>query len=89
MVCRYLRNSGPQRIQAVGLQRAALGEDVMANDADWVADVRRWYLASQRPARSQYEEPDSSELGHEAADPPLQSENWPDVPRGTERNEKG
>ena len=73
----------------MGLQRAALGEDVMANDADWVAEVRRWYLASQRPARSQYDEPDLSELGYEAADPPLQSPNWPDVPRGTKRNEKG
>ena len=88
MVCRYLRNSGPQRIRAVGLQPAALGEDVMANDADWVADVRRWYFAGQRPARSQYEEPDSSALGYEAADPALQSPNWPDAPRGFERNEK-
>ena len=54
----------------------------MANDADWVADVRRWYFSSQRTAvATAPAEDDSAEIGYEAADPALQSRHWPDAPR--------
>lgn len=55
----------------------------MANDADWVADVRRWYFSSQR-AKSAIAAADDAELvelGYEAAHPALQSHHWPDAPR--------
>ncbi len=57
----------------------------MASDADWVADVRRWYFsgrnaapAADRPA----DESEAVELGYEAAHPALQSRHWPDAPQG-------
>ena len=56
----------------------------MANDAEWVADVRRWYFSSQLP-ESTAKDQDASEsldLGYEAAHPALQSRHWPDAPRG-------
>ena len=56
----------------------------MANDADWVADVRRWYFSS-RVSESAVKEPEAAEsldLGYEAAHPALQSRHWPDAPRG-------
>jgi hypothetical protein len=56
----------------------------MANDADWVADVRRWYFSSQA-ALPTAKEPDAAEaieLGYEAAHPALQSRHWPDAPSG-------
>lgn len=52
----------------------------MANDADWVADVRRWYFSSQQPAAAPIES-DAPEIGYEAAHPALQSRHWPDAPR--------
>ncbi len=57
----------------------------MANDADWVADVRRWYFsghghASAQPAPG---DDDSADIGYEAAHPALQSHHWPDAPRST------
>lgn len=56
----------------------------MANDADWVADVRRWYFsgrhAGQNP-ESHAEGREPAELGYEAAHPALQSHHWPDAPR--------
>ena len=57
----------------------------MASDADWVADVRRWYFAGQGagPAADRVSgEAEPVELGYEAADPALQSRHWPDAPRG-------
>ena len=56
----------------------------MANDADWVADVRRWYFSSQRvesAIASAAADGESVELGYEAAHPALQSHHWPDAPR--------
>ena len=55
----------------------------MADDTDWVADVRRWYFSSQqasaRPA-ALAEAADQPELGYEAAHPTLQARHWPDAP---------
>ncbi|MBX3620175.1 MAG: hypothetical protein KF891_09360 [Rhizobacter sp.] len=58
----------------------------MANDADWVEDVRRWYYGGSPPASEAQAEPDSpagADLGYEAAHPCLQARHWPDasVPR--------
>jgi len=55
----------------------------MANDSDWVADVRRWYFSSQQaraavPVAKNGD--DSGDLGYEAAQPALQSRQWPDAP---------
>ena len=53
------------------------------NDADWVEDVKRWYLAGAAPARSADSaeaESESAFIGYEAADPSLQSRHWPDAP---------
>lgn len=58
----------------------------MTNNADWVEDVKRWYLSSTgsaaRPAvigaacaTSDY----GMDLGYEAAHPALQARNWPDA----------
>jgi len=53
----------------------------MANDTDWVADVKRWYFSSQQPAVAPSVDDDTAELGYEAAHPALQSRHWPDAPR--------
>ncbi len=53
----------------------------MANDSDWVAEVRRWYFSSRQPAAAVPAEDDSPEIGYEAAHPSPQSRNWPDAPR--------
>ncbi|MEP7100669.1 MAG: hypothetical protein ABI781_09185 [Burkholderiales bacterium] len=54
----------------------------MANDADWVADVRRWYFSSQQAATvATPEDEPTDEIGYEAAHPALQSRHWPDAPR--------
>jgi hypothetical protein len=57
----------------------------MTNDADWVADVRRWVNAgAQRPSTvaspSVVANDDLDVLGYEAAHPALQALNWPDAP---------
>ena len=65
-----------------GLHVAAGAEAVMTNDADWVADVRRWYLSSQRvesAASAAADVGESTEVGYEAAYPALQSPHWPDA----------
>jgi hypothetical protein len=53
----------------------------MANDADWVADVRRWYFStSQMPVVSKTAddgEPDA--MGYEAAHPALEARHWPEA----------
>jgi hypothetical protein len=66
-----------------------IGSTAMASDADWVEDVRRWYFASRRPPEAgaprasvapSAEGVDADMIGYEAADPSLQSPNWPDAP---------
>ncbi|MEO8805391.1 MAG: hypothetical protein ABI433_04865 [Burkholderiaceae bacterium] len=59
----------------------------MANDADWVEDVRRWCLGASPSARNkplappaEAESTDFSALGYEAAHPALQARNWPEAP---------
>jgi hypothetical protein len=53
----------------------------MANDADWVEDVKRWYFAGIRPGESaEASSVDEVALGYEAADPALQARYWPDAP---------
>ncbi|MEO5880812.1 MAG: hypothetical protein ABIQ06_00205 [Caldimonas sp.] len=54
------------------------------NDADWVEDVKRWYLAGAESARSAAAattiESESAFIGYEAAHPALQAHHWPDAP---------
>ena len=53
------------------------------SDAEWVEDVKRWYLAGAESARSADTASDESEsafIGYEAAHPALQARNWPDAP---------
>ena len=55
----------------------------MANDEEWVEDVRRWYLAGARSgeaAAAAGDPGDEIALGYEAADPALQARHWPDAP---------
>ena len=56
----------------------------MANDEEWVADVKRWYLAGARfGAGGEVGVDDTGDdiaLGYEAADPALQARHWPDAP---------
>ena len=66
---------------------ASNGSRVMANDADWVEDVRRWCLAGSPAMRAKpaaaTTEPESTDfasLGYEAAHPALQARNWPEAP---------
>jgi hypothetical protein len=55
----------------------------MANDAEWVEDVRRWYFGGHRPEGDvSADGSDGSEdmaIGYEAASPGLQSSHWPDT----------
>ena len=60
----------------------AAREFEMANDSDWVADVRRWVMsnaASPQGAKAAASDTDSEALGYEAADPTLQAAHWPTV----------
>ncbi len=57
----------------------------MANDSDWVEDVRRWYYGGSEPTdgalvvrNESTAEPDV--IGYEAAHPALQARHWPDAP---------
>lgn len=52
----------------------------MANDVDWVADVRRWYFSGERAPVAAPAEDHSPEIGYEAAHPALQARHWPDAP---------
>ena len=52
----------------------------MADDTDWVADVRRWVSSQQSNPRPSAELPEAPELGYEAAHPALQARHWPDAP---------
>lgn len=71
-------------MRASGPHAAARAETVMANDADWVADVRRWYFSNQvsEPAANAPDAAESPDMGYEAAHPALQSRHWPDAPSG-------
>jgi len=56
----------------------------MANDEEWVEDVKRWCLAGNRSgiaaAVGADNAADEVALGYEAADPALQAAHWPDAP---------
>jgi len=63
--------------------RTRAGLTIMANDADWVEDVKRWALSSARssePALNDAAAADEVALGVEAAQPALQARHWPDAP---------
>ena len=57
---------------------------IMANDVEWVEDVKRWYLAGARSsvvgADPAAPPADDVALGYEAADPALLARHWPDAP---------
>ena len=57
---------------------------MMANDEEWVADVKRWCLAGTRSAVTngldRDDAADEIALGYEAADPALLAHHWPDAP---------
>jgi hypothetical protein len=59
-----------------------LRETVMANDADWVEDVKRWYLSGTSNASGVTADAgdDPVAIGYEAAHPALQAKHWPDAP---------
>ncbi len=54
----------------------------MANDAQWVDDVRRWYFGGHPPAGELAADGsdggDELAIGYEAANPVLQGCLWPD-----------
>ena len=55
--------------------------NAMTSDADWVEDVKRWYLSgvqSSLPGGSSSEVEDV-EIGYEAAHPALQARHWPEL----------
>lgn len=54
----------------------------MANDEEWVEDVKRWCLGGARPGASAAPDEGGDEvaLGYEAADPALLAHRWPDAP---------
>ena len=53
----------------------------MANDEEWVADVKRWCLGGTRSAVAAADDAgDEVAVGYEAADPALQAHHWPDAP---------
>jgi hypothetical protein len=56
-------------------------EAVMANDADWVADVKRWYFSTQQAASAAPVEDEADAIGYEAAHPALQTRHRPDAQR--------
>ncbi len=59
----------------------------MANDAEWVEDVKRWYFAGAASAPNENASGADEEvaLGYEAAHPALQARHWPDAPLTTDR----
>lgn len=58
-------------------------ENEMANDAEWVQDVRRWYFGGHPPeGESSTDVNDGGDelaVGYEAAIPRLQVKSWPDA----------
>jgi hypothetical protein len=58
----------------------------MANDEQWVEDVKRWYLAGAASGASHTgSAEDEVAIGYEAAQPALQARHWPDAPLTTDR----
>jgi hypothetical protein len=59
----------------------------MANDAEWVEDVKRWYLlgAARGAGAASDSGDDDVALGYEAAHPALEARHWPDGPLTTDR----
>jgi hypothetical protein len=58
-------------------------ETAMANDSDWVEDVRRWCGRTSRASDTAPTESGTDfgyELGYEAANPSVQAAYWPDTP---------
>lgn len=55
----------------------------MADDTDWVEDVKRWYRAGVQSALlaegSTGDTAESVAIGYEAAHPALQARHWPDA----------
>lgn len=54
----------------------------MANDADWLADVKRWYFSTALAAPAAPVDDEAEAIGYEAAHPALQSRHWPDAQPG-------
>ena len=54
----------------------------MANEAEWLEDVRRWYFGGTPPETDGPESPACAgiDLGYEAAHPSLVARHWPDAP---------
>jgi hypothetical protein len=59
----------------------------MANDEEWIRDVKRWYLAGSTLTGSEPGDSgdDDVALGYEAAHPALQARHWPDAAFTTDR----
>lgn len=56
----------------------------MANDDDWLEDVRRWYYGGNPPAaEADNTAAGHSAIGYEAAQPAVQARHWPDAPLPT------
>ena len=56
----------------------------MANDSDWVADVKRWYFSSRPAQSSEPVVPQDSkflDVGYEAAHPSTQATTWAEQSR--------
>jgi len=55
----------------------------MANDDDWLEDVRRWYYGGSPPATDGEHNAAAghSAIGYEAAQPAVQARHWPDAPQ--------
>ena len=70
---RWLAGAGPRTIA----HRSAA---TMANDVDWVAEVKRWNFPVRPAVPAVPVSEGACDIGYEAADPPLQSRNWPDTP---------
>jgi len=54
----------------------------MANDVDWVEDVKRWTCARLRtdePVAAAADGGEEVAIGYEAAQPALQAYHWPDA----------
>jgi hypothetical protein len=58
----------------------------MANDEQWVEDVKRWYRAGRAPAAIETRIAEEEvAIGYEAAQPALQARHWPEASLTTDR----
>ena len=53
----------------------------MANNDDWLEDVRRWYYGGSPPAAEVDSAAGHDAVGYEAAQPAVQARHWPDAPQ--------